>query len=144
MELPARLYRFLQRGAPGLLLTIGTDGWPHAAFTWIGAPAPTRVRVIADEGSTTLGNLQAHPSAAAQVIGPDDLLYLIKGTARLQPESQGTMPAGLKVVLAELAVDDVRDQHWGAVAVTPLAYRWKDVHMVDVEQAVLSMLTAPS
>jgi len=127
-----------------MLLTIGADGWPHAAFTWIGAPAPTRVRVIADEGSTTLNNLQAHPTAAAQVIGPDDLLYLIKGTARVQTETQGTMPAGLKVVLAELAVDDVRDQHWPAVAVTPLAYRWKDAHMVEVEQAVLRILTAPS
>ena len=126
-----------------MLLTIGADGWPHAAFTWIGAPAPTRVRVIADEGSTTLNNLQAHPTAAAQVIGPDDLLY-IKGTARVQTETQGTMPAGLKVVLAELAVDDVRDQHWPAVAVTPLAYRWKDAHMVEVEQAVLRILTAPS
>ena len=126
-----------------MLLTIGADGWPHAAFTWIGAPDPTRVRVIADEGSTTLDNLRAHASAAAQVIGPDDLLYLIKGTARVQPESQGTMPAGLKVVRAELAVADIRDQHWGAVAVTPLGYRWKDAHMVEVEQAVLSILTAP-
>lgn len=126
-----------------MLLTIGADGWPHAAFTWIGAPAPTRVRVIADEGSTTLNNLQAHPTAAAQVIGPDDLLYLIKGTARVQTETQGTMPGGLKVVLAELAVEDVRDQHWPAVAVRPLAYHWKDAHMVEVEQAVLRILTAP-
>jgi hypothetical protein len=126
-----------------MLLTVGADGWPHAAFTWVGAPNPARLRVIADEGSTTLANLQARGSAAAQVMGPDDLLYLIKGTARVRTESQGTMPAGLKVVLAELAVEDVRDQRWAAVAVTPLGYRWKDAHMVEVERDVLRILTAP-
>lgn len=143
MELPPQLFRFLRQGAPGMLLTVDAGGWPHAAFTWIGAPDPARVRVIADEGSTTLGNLRARASAAAQVIGPEDLVYLIKGTARVRTESQGTMPAGLKVVLAELAVEDVRDQRWTAVAVSPLAYRWKDAHMVEVEQAVLRILTAP-
>ncbi len=142
MELPDHLYRFLQRGAPGILLTIGADGWPHAAFSWIGAPDPTRVRVIADEGSTTLTNLHARAGAAVQVIGPDDLLCLIKGTARVRTESQGTMPAGLRVVLAELAVQDVKDQRWPAVAVAPLAYQWKIAHMVEVEQAVFSILTA--
>ncbi len=140
MVLPPRLFQFLHRGAQGLLITVGVDGWPHAAFTWIGSPEPDRVRVIADEGSTTLANLRANPIAAAQVIGPDNLLYLVKGVASIANQER-KMPEGLKVVLAELAVREVKDQSWSMVSVTPLQYLWTKPDMIEVEQAVLRILT---
>lgn len=140
MDLPAKLFQYLHRGAPGLLLTVGADGWPHAAFTWIGAPDATRLRVIADLGSTTLSNLRANPAAAAQVIGPDNLLYLVKGTAGITREEH-PMPEGLKVVLADLAVSEVKDQSWPAVTVTPLDYRWTAPQMAEAERAMFRMLT---
>jgi mRNA-degrading endonuclease HigB of HigAB toxin-antitoxin module len=138
--LPPRLFEFLHRGAQGLLITVGGDGWPHAAFTWIGSPEPARVRVVADEGSTTLANLTANAIAAAQVIGPDNLLYLVKGMASVS-RGERKMPDGLKVVIAELAVREVKDQSWAVVSVTLLQYRWTKHAMIEMEQAVFRILT---
>ncbi len=140
MELPARLFEFLHHGATGLLLTVGRDGWPHTAFTWIGAPDPMRVRLVVDEGSTTLGNLKANPRVGAQIIGPDRLVYLVKGKAAPFPDER-TMPAGLKIVLADMNVEEVKDQNWSPVTVTPLRYEWTKPQMIAAEQAVLRMLT---
>lgn len=140
MVLPPRLFQFLHHGAQGLLVTVGPDGWPHVAFSWIGSPEPARVRVIADEGSTTLANLMANAIAAAQVIGPDNLLYLVKGVASL-PHGERKMPDGLRVVLAELAVREVKDQSWSPVEVAPLRYLWREPHMIEVERAVFRILT---
>lgn len=140
MELPAPLFEFLHQGATGLLLTVGGDGWPHTAFTWIGAPDPMTVRLVIDEGSTTLGNLKANPRVATQVIGPDRLVYLVKGKAALVPNER-KMPAGLKIVLADMIVEDVKDQSWSPVTVTPLRYEWRKPEMVEAEQEVLKMLT---
>lgn len=140
MELPAQLFEFLHHGAAGLLVTVGVDGWPHTAFTWIGAPDPLRVRVVIDEGSTTLANLNVNPRVAAQVIGPDELVYLVKGRAALAPDER-KMPAGLKIVLADLIVGEVKDQSWSPVTVMPLQYVWAKPEMIAAEQAVFRMLT---
>ncbi len=140
MELPARLFEFLRRGAAGLLVTAGEDGSPHTAFTWIGAPEPVRVRVVVDEGSTTLANLKANPRVAAQVIGPERLVYLVKGKAALA-RGERAMPAGLKIVLADLTIDEVKDQSWSPVTVMPLRYVWIHSEMIAAEQAVFRMLT---
>jgi len=140
VELPAQLFEFLHHGAAGLLVTVGGDGWPHTAFTWIGAPDPLRVRVVVDEGSTTLANLNANPRVGAQVIGPDRLVYLVKGRAALAPDER-KMPAGLKIVLADLIVGEVKDQNWSPVTVMPLRYVWTKPEMIAAEQAVFRMLT---
>ncbi|MGH2405060.1 MAG: hypothetical protein ACRDGN_11420, partial [bacterium] len=123
MELPPPLFEFLHQGAAGLLVTVGADGWPHTAFTWIGAPDPARVRVVIDEGSTTLANVNASLRGAAQVIGPDSLLYLVKGSIALA-RNERKMPAGLRIVLADLSPSEVKDQGWAPVTVMPLRYVW--------------------
>lgn len=140
MELPARLFEFLHRGAAGLLVTVGADGWAHTAFTWIGAPDRLKVRVAVDRGSTTLTNVIENRRIAAQVIGPDKLLYLVKGTAAAARDERA-MPAGLNIVLADVIVEDVKDQSWSPVTVTPLRYEWTKPEMIAAEQAVLRMLT---
>jgi len=52
--LPDRLAGLLRAGAPVVLLTVGADGWGHAAMTWAVAVVPDRVRFGVDHGSTTL------------------------------------------------------------------------------------------
>lgn len=140
MSLPPRLFEVLHRGTQGLLVTVGRDGWPHVAFSWIGSPNPAKVRLIADEGSTTLANLLKNPQTAAQVIGPNNLLYLVKGTASVA-EDERKMPAGLKVVLVDMTVREVKDQSWSAVSVSPMRYVWTTPGMAEAEQAMLRILT---
>ena len=87
--LPPRLAA-LEPGLAALLLTVGSDGSPHAAFTWVAmAPfawagsAPPELRIAVDSPSTRLENLHTHARGGLQIIGPDSLLFLVKGTARV-------------------------------------------------------------
>ena len=141
ISLPDRLSRLLAAGAPAVLITVGADGFGHAAMTWALAPTPDRVRFIADHGSTTLANLQRDGRAALQVIGRDDLVALIKGPARERRARVEAAPFGM--AMWELTVAEVKDQSWAPVAVSPLAYEWRgpDAETLrKIERAVLAEL----
>lgn len=153
--LSSRLARALASGVPAILVTVGADGWGHAAMTWAvalaparGAPAAARprapiwgVRFIADRGSATEANLARTGKAALQVIGRDDLVALIKGPAR---ECRGRVAASpFAMAMWELAVAEIKDQAWPPVAVAPLAYEWRGPDagaLRAIEQAVLAEL----
>lgn len=141
VSLPDRLSRLLAAGVPAVLITVGADGFGHAAMTWAVAPAPDRVRFIADHGSTTLANLQRDGRAALQVIGRDDIVALIKGPARERRARVEAAPFGM--AMWELTVAEVKDQAWTPVAVTPLAYEWRGPEaetLRKIERAVLTEL----
>ncbi len=136
-ELPEHPLNYLHAGAPVLLLTTGEDGFPNTAYTWALALDARRVRFGADLGSATLANLQRTGRAALQIIGPDNLVFIVKGTARQVKERIAATP--LRMVMMELDVVAVKDQAWRQAAVTPLAYEWKDdlrAAMQANEQAV--------
>ena len=143
--LPARLALALASGVPAIIVTVGADGWGHAAMTWAVAPVPPApvwgVRFIADRGSATEANLARTGKAALQVIGRDDLVALIKGPAR---ECRARVAASpFAMAMWELAVTEVKDQTWPPVAVAPLAYEWRgpDAEALGkIEQAVLAEL----
>ena len=120
--LPDRLAALLGAGAPAVLLTVGADGWAHAAMTWAVAIVPDRVRFVADHGSGTLANLERDGKAALQVIG-DNIIALVKGPARMRRPRIEAAP--FKMAMWEMAVVEVRDQAWAPVAVSPLAYEWR-------------------
>lgn len=110
-------------------------------MTWAVAAGPDRVRFIADHGSRTLANLGRERKASLQVIGRDNILALIKGTAAERRARVAASPFGM--ALWELIVTEVRDQAWGPVAVTPLAYAWQGPQaetLRRMEQAVLEEL----
>jgi pyridoxamine 5'-phosphate oxidase-like protein len=136
-ELPQRLLDCLRAGAPVLLLTTGEDGFPNTAYTWALALDAGRVRFGADLGSATLANLQRTGRAALQIIGRDNLVFIVKGTARRVKERIAATP--LRIAMMELEVVAVKDQAWRQAAVTPLAYEWQDdlrAAMQAMEQAV--------
>lgn len=140
-QLPERVQAFLRPGAPAVLMTVGEDGWAHASMTWAVALAMDRVRFIADHGSATLANLERGGKASLQVIGPDNILVLIKGRARSQHPRVEAAPFGM--AMWEMAVTEVRDQSWGPVAVSPIVYRWVGPQaetLGRIEQAVLAEL----
>jgi flavin reductase (DIM6/NTAB) family NADH-FMN oxidoreductase RutF len=140
-QLPDRVQSFLRSGAPAVLLTVGEDGWGHAAMTWAAAVGPDRVRFVVDHGSATLANLERGGKASLQVIGPDNVLALIKGHARSQYPRVEAAPFGM--AMWEMTVTEVRDQTWGPVAVSPLVYRWVGPEaeaLSRIEQAVLAEL----
>ena len=145
-DLPDRLLAHLRAGAPALLLTVGEDGFPNAAYTWAAAPDARRVRFGADHGSATLANLQRDGQApnwgyrgraALEIVGPGNLVFLVKGAAR--PLKDRIAAAPFRIMLMEIAVAEVKDQAWPSVTVAPLAYEWPKEHreaMQAMEQAV--------
>jgi len=140
--LPDRLACLLRAGAPVIVVTVGADGWGHAAMTWAVAVAPDRVRFGIDHGSTTLANLERDGKASLQVIGPDNLLALIKGPTQLRRARIAAAP--FPMAMWEMAVTEVKDQSWGPVVVSPLAYEWTGTQtdsLRQVERAVLAELS---
>jgi hypothetical protein len=133
VELPGRLLSYLSAGAPVLLLTTGEDDFPNTAYTWTVALNARRVRFAADLGSATLANLYRTRRAALQIIGPDNLLFIVKGTAREVKERIASTP--LRVAMMELDIVAVKDQSWRQATVAPLAYEWKD----DLSEAMRAM-----
>jgi hypothetical protein len=141
--LPDRLAGLLRTGAPAIVLSVGADGFAHAAMTWAVAPAPGIVRFIADHGGTTLANLVRNGTAALQIVGPDNLVALIKGPARERRARVEAAP--FPMAMWEMAVAEVKDQSWGPVAVSPLTYEWRGAEaeaLRGIEQAVLAELRA--
>ena len=135
----------LRSGVPAVLVTVGEDGWGHAAMTWAAAIAPDRVRFVADHGSATLANLERDGKASLQVIGAENILALVKGRVRERRARIAASPFGM--AMWELHVTEVRDQAWSPVAVSPLAYRWvgREAEALSrMEQEVLSELRDPS
>lgn len=142
-ELPPRLVDFLHRGAPAILATVGDDGWPHLVMTWAAARDPHTVRFGADIGSTTLRNLEHEGRATLQVIGPENILFLIKGEVRQVKDRIEAAP--FPIAMMELTVTWVKDQSWPGVIVAPLTYQWVGEQreaMAAAEQAVLAELRA--
>ena len=141
--LPDRLTALLRAGAPAIVLSVGADGFSHAAMTWAVAPARARVRFIVDCGSTSEANLRRDGRAALQVVGPGDVLALIKGPAReRRARIEG---AAFPMAMWEMTVAQVKDQSWGPVAVSPLTYQWRGPEaetLRRMEQAVLAELRA--
>lgn len=139
--LPDRLAALLRTGVPAMVLSVGADGFGHAAMTWAVAPASDVVRFIVDRGSTTEANLQRDDRASLQVVGRDDVLALIKGPAR--ERRARVEAAAFPMAMWELAVAEVKDQSWGPVAVAPLTYEWRGPEaetLRRMEQAVLAEL----
>lgn len=139
--LPDRLAGLLRAGSPVVLLTVGADGWGHAAMTWAVAVAHDRVRFGVDHGSRTLANLERDGKAALQVIGRENILALIKGPARMRRARIAAAP--FPIALWEMAVTEVKDQSWAPVVVSPLAYEWTGPQadtLRQIEQAVLAEL----
>jgi flavin reductase (DIM6/NTAB) family NADH-FMN oxidoreductase RutF len=139
------LFRLLHSGSPVVLVTVGADGWGHAALTWAVAVAPDRVRFAVDHPSTTLANLEREGKATLQVIGPGNALALLKGAARvLRPRVHA---APFEMAMWEMALAEVKDQSWAPVVVSPLAFAWTGPdadNLRRIEQAVLTeMRTAP-
>jgi len=139
--LPDQLAGLLRAGAPVVVVTVGADGWGHAAMTWAVAVAPDRVRFGVDHESTTLANLERDGKASLQVIARENILALIKGPARMRRARIAAAP--FPMAMWEMVVTEVKDQSWGPVVVSPLAYEWTGPQaetLRQIEQAVLAEL----
>ena len=135
--LPDTLLNLLKEGCPALLLTIGVDGFPNTAYTWVVAPDTATVRFGADYGSATLTNLEREQRASLQIIGQGNLVFLIKGdVSQIKPQIEA---APFKIAMMALEVTEVKDQSWPGVSVRPLAYEWlpdQQAEMLAMERAV--------
>jgi len=141
MMMSHRIFQTLQPGLPSVLITVDEEGFGHAVMTWAVAAASDRVRFAADHRSRTLANLQRTGKAGLEIIGPGNILAMIKGPARQVRERLQAAPFGM--ALWELTVTDVKDQAWENVTVSPLTFQWvgpKAEEMRRMEAAVLAEL----
>jgi hypothetical protein len=136
-HLPNALLDVLKEGCPALLLTMGEDGFSSTAYTWIVALDSTSIRFGADHGSATLASLDREGRASIQLIGPGNLIFLIKGTT--SPVKSQIEATPIKMAMMAMEVESVKDQSWPGVSVQPLAYEWapeQRPEMLAMEQAV--------
>lgn len=139
--LSRRVAEYAARGAPGMLLTIDGEGYPHTAFTWLVATSQEQLRFGADQGGTTISNIERSGVASVQIIIEEGQPYLIKGkVAMVSPVIKS---APFEMALMELEILEVRDQSWIGVSVRALDYEWapkEREEMLEVEQAVYAEL----
>lgn len=138
-ELPAQLLSYLRAGALGIVITVGEDTYPTDAFSWVVAMDDKKVRIGADHGGKTLANLQREGRVTLQIIGPDNLVFLIKGEAHKIKSDLESIDLGIE--LWEIDVMGARDQSWPNAAPLPLAVQWSGDNresMVKTEQAVFA------
>lgn len=142
MIFPDRLFAFLSEGAPALVLSIDENGYAHTAMSWVVARDRSTIRFGGDIGSTTLANLEREQRASLQVIGPDNLIYLIKGP--VEQIKARIEAAAFPIAMLQLRAVEVKDQAWPhVVRVTPLQYEWigdTREEMASMEEAVLTEL----
>jgi predicted pyridoxine 5'-phosphate oxidase superfamily flavin-nucleotide-binding protein len=141
IALPPHLITFLQHGAPAILATIDEAGWPHLVMTWAVARDNRTLRFVADLNTTTIVNLEREGRATLQVIGANNLLFLIKGsTWQIKPRIE---VAPFPMAMIEMETTIVKDQSWENVVVAPLTYEWvgdRREEMAVMERAVLDEL----
>lgn len=131
-SVPQRLLDFLSGGAPAILASAGADGWPYLVMTWAVARDARTVRVAVDVGSTTQANLTRDAVATVQVLGPDNLVFLVKGRARTIKTQLAA--AAFPISMVELAVVEVKDQAWPVAAVSPLRFAWQGENRLALEE----------
>jgi len=142
--MPEKLVTYLRPGAPALLLTAGTDGYPSSAYTWAVALDAKRVRFAVDAGGTALVNLKNSGLAGLHVIGPNNLAFLVKGKAvKLKDRLAAVSPN--EMLLYEMTVIGARDQSFPGVTPKPFTYEWpaeSREEMKQMEQAVFAEMKA--
>ena len=142
--MPGKLVTYLSPGAPALLLTAGADGYPSSAYTWAVARDAKCVRFAVDVGGTALINLNHSGLAGLHIIGPDNLAYLVKGTAKKLKDRIAAVSGG-EMMLWELQVIGARDQSFPGVIPKPFTYEWpadQRAAMQKMEQAVFAEMKA--
>lgn len=146
-NLPEKLVGYLRPGAPALLLTSGADGYASSAYTWVVAIDDKHLRFGVDDGGTAMASAQRTGLVSLQIIGPDDVSFLVKGKAR-QVKSRIDAAAPNVIMLWEMEVMGARDQTWRGVKTTALMYQWPAEQreaMLKMEQDVYAeMRTAKS
>ena len=138
--MPDRLVDHLNPGAPALLLTAGSDGYPSSAYTWAVALNDKCVRFAVDDGGTAMVNLNHSGLAGLHIIGPNNLAYLVKGSAR-QIKDRIAAVSGGEMSLWEMEVIGARDQTFPGVTPKPFTYEWpadQRAAMEQMEQAVFA------
>jgi len=135
-ELSDLQHDVLRRGGAGLLITVGSDGFPTTAFVWAAAISAKLVR-FATEGQDTLANLEREGRASLQILGPQNQVFLVKGTTDMAKPRLEALP--FDSTMMNLQVTEVKDQTWPEVTVSPLAYEWSSERREEwraIEQAV--------
>ena len=143
-ELPIKLLQYLNSGALCLVITVGEDGYATDAFTWTTAKDNKYIQFGADSGSKTLHNLERDGRATIQVIGSDNLVFLIKGQVRqIKKNIKAALP--LNIEMWEMEVKGARDQSWPGAAPLPLSVQWtgdERRRLMKMEQAVFDEMLA--
>lgn len=139
-QLPENLLSYLQKGSLGIVITIGPDQYPTDSFAWVIGLDSHKLRFTTDHGSNTINNLQRDGRAAIQIIGPDNLVFLIKGTAK-QTKKELKSAGSIKAALWEMDIIGARDQSWSGATPQTLSVQWsadQREKMSQIEAAVFN------
>jgi hypothetical protein len=137
--LAGRALEVLREGVPAVLITVGEDGWGHAAMTWAVAVEPNRLRFGVDHATRTSANLERTKKVALEIIAKDNVILLVKGTARMVRPRIDAAPFAMS--MWEVTLSEIKDQQFAGVVVQPLRFQWtgaRAAQMPSVERAILA------
>jgi len=129
----------LGEGVPAVLITVGEDGWGHAAMTWVVAVAADRVRFGVDHATRTSANLERNGKVALEVVAKGNIIVLLKGPATMVRPRIASAPFSMS--MWEMSLSERKDQRFGGVVVHPLRFEWigeRAAEMQAVERAILT------
>ena len=122
--LPDKLFQLLQTGTTAILATQGEDGYSNAVMTWAASNVSHQVRFGVDLGTSTLANLQREGKASLQIIGPNNVIFLIKGTVKTVKARLEALPPPHLMCIMTMSPTIIKDQSWVGVSVSPPVYQW--------------------
>lgn len=145
MLTPRALSR-LGRPCPALVLSVDPDGHARSTYSWVVAVGSDILRFGVDRGGTTCANLAREGRASIQLIGPDGMNLLLRGSVcRLPSNPQALDQIGMEAWQMRLACQ--QDQAWPGVRTSALRYHASeanaDAALRELEARIGLELSAP-
>ena len=131
----------LGRGTSVVLATVSENGEPSTAFcSWVISAGPQTIAIALDSRSTGHRNITAGRNYVALEVMADELIFSVRGRARIAKEQLRSVPFPCSLVTVQ--VHDVRDHRVRGVIFKAPRYVFEDgkEHRGEVERAIFEEL----
>jgi len=139
-ELPDAVVSHVRGGQVNIVCTIDDAGRPMTTvMSWVVALSSRRLALCVDTRSQAFQNLVARPQIGLEIMG-DDLVWGVKGTARVAKERMEATPFPCAVV--EVTVEEARDHGAPGTRFVAPAYHYADgkEHRYGLEDLIYAEL----
>ena len=140
-EIESALRTALGRGTSVVLATVSESGEPSSAFcSWVISAGPQTIAIALDSRSTGHRNIKAGRTRVAIEVMADELIFSVRGQARIVKEQLRSVP--FPCALVTVRAEEVRDHRVKGVIFKAPRYVFEDgkEHRGEVERAIFEEL----